>query len=110
MAVDYNELLYEKMQNEYNRFLMELDELLPIDVVRNAYQIVMKEDILSCFVDSRRPQIEAKALYLLQNPLDDLYQEWLGTDGSYMDMLRDTIDERAKSAVREMKEKQREGR
>lgn len=110
MAVDYNELLYEKMSAEYNQFLLELDEMLPQDVVRNAYQIVVKEDILSCFECSKRSQTEAKALYLLKNPLDDLYQEWLDTDASYMDMLRDSIDERIKSAVKEMKDKQRESR
>ena len=70
----------------------------------------MKEDLLCCFECSERLQVEAKALYLLKKPLEDLYREWLETDASYMDMLRDTIDDRAQSAVKELKAKQRESR
>ena len=108
MQIDYNTLLYEKMQKEYNQFLEKLEEMVPQEVIEYAYEKVVKEDILCCIEYSKYPQVEAKALYSLKNPLHELYQEWLDTDVSYMDTLRGTINERAKSAVKETKEKQRE--
>lgn len=39
---------------------------------------------------------EAKALCREQYPLDRMYQEWLDTDVSEMQMLKDSIDETAK--------------
>lgn len=110
MARDYNKLLYEKMSAEYDRFIEDLKQMPPEQIIEHSYEKVMKEDLLSCFEFTDRSQTEAKALYLLKNPFDDLYQEWLDTDASYMDMLRDSIDERIKSAVKEMKDRQRESR
>ena len=67
-------------------------------------------DLLSIFEYTNFPQTEAKALYKLDKPLDALYQEWLHNDLSYMDLLRDTIDNRIESAVRELKAKSRDSR
>ena len=48
--------------------------------------------------------------YLEKYPLDRIYQDWLKSDVSYMGMIRDTIDDSAKDAVKERREKQRESR
>ena len=66
--------------------------------------------MLSIFEYTDFPQTQAKALYKLDKPLNALYQEWLHNDMSYMDMLRDTIDNRIESAVRELKAKSRDSR
>lgn len=110
MNANYNELLYEKVQAEYNAFIEEIKQLPPEQIVEKSYQKTIKEDLVTICGEINRPQNEAKALYLLKNPLEEMYQEWLGTDVDYMDLLRDTVDERAKSAVKELKEKQRESR
>lgn len=110
MPTDYNELLYEKVQAEYNAFIEELKTLPPEQIIEKSYQKTIKEDLVVICRETDRPQSEAKALYLLKYPLEEIYQEWLETDVSYMDMLRDSVDERGKSAVKEMKEKQRESR
>ena len=110
MLRDYNKLLYEKMSSEYDSFIEKLKQMQPEQIIERSYEKVMKEDLLSCFEYSERPQIEAKALYLQKNPLESLYQEWLETDVSYMDMLRDSADECVKFAVKEMKDRQRESR
>ena len=110
MAVDYNKLLYEKVQQEYNEYLADLKKLPPEKIIEQSYQKTIKEDMVTLCGETERPQSEAKALYLLRYPLEEIYQQWLDTDVSYMDMLRDSIDDRAKSAVKEMREKQRESR
>ena len=110
MAVDYNELLYEKMSAEYDSFIERLKQMPPEQIIEHAYEKVMKEDLLSCFEFTDRSQTEAKAMYLQKYPLDALYEAWMKTDASYMDMLRDSADECVKSAVKMMKDRQRESR
>ena len=107
---NYNTLLYEKMKHEYDEFIEDLKLKTPDKIIRHSYEKVMKEEILSCFESSDRPQKEAKALYLLKYPLEEIYQEWLGNDYSYMYLIQYTIDDRIKSAVKEMNQKQKESR
>ena len=110
MAVDYNDLLYEKAQKEYDDLIAELKELPSEHVIERAYEKVIKENILCILEDSQRDQKEAKALYLEKYPLDRAYQDWLKSDVSETAMLRDSIDDTAKDVVKERREKQRESR
>ncbi len=110
MAVDYNDLLYEKMQQEYDAFIAGLKLMSSEQVIDSAYEKVIKSDILIECENGRLEQKEAKALYLEKYPLDRIYQDWLKSDVSYMGMIRDSIDDSAKDAVKERKEKQRESR
>ena len=68
MAVDYNDLLYEKAQKEYDDLIAELKELPSEQVIERAYEKVIKENILCILEDSQRDQKEAKALYLEKYP------------------------------------------
>lgn len=110
MPTDYNELLYEKVQAEYDDFIEELKRMTPEQVIEKAYEKVIKEDLVTEIQHESLEQTEAKALYREKYPLDRLYQEWLDTDVSYMDLLKDSIDDTAKKAVKEMKDKQKESR
>ena len=110
MAVDYNDLLYEKAQKEYDNLIAELKELPSEQVIERAYEKVIKENILCILEDSQRDQKEAKALYLEKYPLDRAYQDWLKSDVSETAMLRDSIDDTAKDVVKERREIQRESR
>lgn len=110
MAVDYNELLYEKLAKEHNDFVESLKSKPPEEIIKASYEKVMKDDLLSVFEYADFPQSRAKALYKLDKPLDALYQEWLHNDMSYMDMLRDTAENRMESAFKEMIRKSRDSR
>ena len=110
MPLDYNELLYEKVQQEYDAFIAGLKLMSNEQVLDSAYEKVIKSDILIECENGRLDQKEAKALYLEKYPLDRIYQDWLKSDVSYMGMIRDTIDDSAKDAVKERREKQRESR
>ena len=110
MAVDYNELLYEKVQSEYDAFIEELKRMTPEQVINKAYEKVTKENMVTIIQEENLTPAEAKALNREKYPLDRMYQEWLDTDVSEMQMLKDSIDDTAKQAVKEMKEKQKESR
>lgn len=107
---DYNELLYKKLHQEHEAFIADLKTKTPEQIIEASYEKVIKDDLLSIFEYTDFSQTEAKALYKLDKPLDALYQEWLHNDMSYMDMPRDTVDNRIESAVRELKAKSRDSR
>lgn len=107
---DYNTLLYDKMKPELDKFIAELKTKSPEQIIELAYELTIKEDLLSIFENTDFSQEEAKALYSQKYPLDSLYQGWLSNDLTYMDQLRETVDDKIKSEVKEMKDKQRESR
>ena len=107
---DYNTLLHEKMKQEYNEFIEALKQMSPEQIIEHAYEKVFKEEFLNECEMTVLEQQEAKALYLQKYPLDRIYQDWLKSDVSYMGMIRDTIDDSAKDAVKEHRAKQRESR
>lgn len=96
---DYNEVLYNKMKKEFDDLIAEIKTMPAEKIIEFSYEKVLKEDILSIFEYTDFKQEEAKALYVLDNTLDVLYQDWMHTDLSYMDMLRDIVDERIKKEV-----------
>lgn len=106
---DYNALLYEKVQAEYDAFIEELKTKPAEEVIEKAYEKVFKEEFVCICEFANFDRKEAKALYLEKYPLDRMYQDWLKSDASYMDMLRDSVDDSLKSAA-ERRDKQRESR
>ena len=107
---DYKRLLHLKMQDEYAHFVEELDNMTPQQVRDKAFEIVSKQDILFCVENSVITQTEAKALYQLDKPLDAVWENWNLSDMSYMNLIHRAIEDKAKDAVKEMKDKQRESR
>jgi len=107
---DYNTLLYEKVQSEYDSFVDELKTKPVEEVIEKAYEKVIKEEMTCICEFANYEQKEAKALYLEKYPLDRMYQDWLKSDVSYMDMLRDSVDDSAKTALMERRENARESR
>ncbi len=110
MATDYKELLCEKLQKEYDAFVDNLKQQAPEDIINSAYRIIFMKDLVTVCENDIFTQKEAKALYRLNAPLEELYQEWLSNDFSYMDMLRDTVKDRAASTVKDLKVKHKESR
>ncbi len=107
---DYNALLYEKVQAEYDAFIEELKAEPAEEVIKKAYEKVIKEEFVCICEFAKFEQKEAKAMYLEKYPLDRMYQDWLKSDVSYMDMLRDSVDDSLKDAAAERRDKQRESR
>lgn len=95
-----NTRLYKKLCLEYENFINLVVTLPPNEILERAYEKVFKADILICFENQDISYEKAKALYSLKNPLEELYQEWLNTDVSYMEDLRDAIENRAGSAAK----------
>ena len=110
MKKDYNELLCEKVQKEFDEYKEMLMKKTQEEVFNHSYETTIKEDMVSILESEDFTQTEAKALYKLEYPLDACYQEWLDNDMSNMENLRDTINDRVKIAIKEQKKNERESR
>ncbi len=110
VSENYNEMLHKKASQEFEGYKESLMQMTPEQVMAHSYETVMKQDILACLEEGDLFFREAKALFRMEHPLEACYQEWLRNDYSHMDMLRDTIDDRARAAVQEQKKNERESR
>ncbi len=90
--MDYQTQVYQKLSAEYEDFLKSMEKLSGMEAIEHAYEKVFKEDILLCFEDMDLTPQQAKALLSAKDPLDECYRKWLKSDVSYMDDLRETVE------------------
>ena len=98
--------LCEKMKTEYEGFIGDMKLKPAGDILEAAYEKVFKEDLLLTVETENLNDEQIAALLTLETPLADLYWNWLDTDVSYMDMLRDSVDEYADAVIKELKAEQ----
>jgi hypothetical protein len=84
--------LYEKLYKENCQFIEKLKTFSPEEIIAQSYEKVFKEDILMCFEDEDFiNEKDIEKLLKKENLLNFLYREYLDSDISYMEMLRDNI-------------------
>lgn len=99
------------MEEEYGIFLKHLENMEPKEIIKASYEKVMKEDILYAMEENNLAGDQVEALLELQNPLEDIYQQWLKMDCSYMSDLKECIlDHASRLAEKEGGEKMANGR
>ena len=86
-----NQKLAEKVERELADFREDILSKSPQEVYDAAYQIILKNDIAECFSEADYSPQAAKALLKSPNLLNDIYAEWIETDYSHMEDLRQTI-------------------
>lgn len=94
--LDYNDRdsqLYERAKAEYAGLMENLKRKAPQQIIEAAYEIVMKADILCLLESHDMDKKDVNILLTLEKPLDSIYQEWMKSDCSYMDMLRQAMDD-----------------
>jgi hypothetical protein len=86
------EKLWERLQGENESFREEMLQKSPNEVYEKAYEITIKNDLLMLFEEINISARKIDTLMSFDYPLYAMYREWLDTDASHMDMLRDTVD------------------
>lgn len=76
---------------EFDKFIKDISWNDTEKIIDAAYEIVIKQDILTAFQTEHFSLKEAKALHTLDEPLFEIYREWLKNDCSNMQQIRDTI-------------------
>lgn len=110
--MNINDRVYEKLSAEFDTFMDSMKQLSGEQAIQKAYEKVFKEEIVTCFEcgSMNISPKEAKALLAKNRPLDYLYDEWVGSEHSFLDMLRDCIDDSVKDLAKEFSAKSREAR
>lgn len=94
-------LLWERAAKEQSDFIENLKHQPPEKIIDASYEKVIRDDILMTFEDDYLSDAQVKELLKLDYPLSACYNEWMETDYSHMEMLRDTIDDYTKELVKE---------
>ncbi len=108
--MDIRKKLYEKMQKEYNDFIEEMKNNEPQFIVNNAYQIVIKEELVAMFYPESEQYVidEIKALNKTKNPLEELYQGWMDSDAGIHSVLEDNVSDTIEEIQKEQREKKKD--
>ena len=78
----YSEKFVSRINDENNRFLEDMKKRPPEEIIRSAYEIVIKEQI-AMFVSEVLQVIDENkvdALLSSKNTLDEIYKEWIEND------------------------------
>lgn len=73
-TAELNYDLYAKMDREMTQFVEWLNLQTPEEVMRHAYEFVVKSDILSTLEDFDLTDEHARALLISEDPLEELYR------------------------------------
>ena len=90
-----NTALYEKMYAEQQKFIDELKNSTPEIVIQNAYELVIREDILLHLEENDLEPHQCRALLKEKEPLSKLFLAWEKHEGNHMSEIRDCIENKA---------------
>ena len=107
---DLNTILYQKMYDEQEQFRDKLLNSSPRDVMLNAYELVIREDILLSLEYSDLSDDQAKVLMRSEHPLSDLYLKWENHESRHMEEIQSLIKEYADQLIRSTKAKTQDAR
>lgn len=94
-APNYQRLLFEKMQDELTKFCASLTKQSPEVLIKSAYEIAVKDEILLLFDENEDVDLitneQMHTLCKKDYPLDELYNAWLKADCTIREMLMNAI-------------------
>lgn len=90
-----NTALYKKMFAEQQKYVDELKNSTPEIVIQNAYELVIREDILLHLEENDLEPNQCRALLREKEPLNTLFLAWEKHEGDHMNEIRDCIENKA---------------
>ena len=101
---DLNTALYEKMAAEQDKFRDWLKSQPPEEILHHTYEYTVREDIVMAMEELELTDAQAKALLESPSPLADVYRYFEKLETGYMDVIRDSIENRADDVCRAKEE------
>lgn len=102
------EQLYDKMQSEQSLFCSRLLSMSAEEVMDNAYEYAIREDIMIALEHNDLTRVQVQALLQTATPLADIYAQWSKMEAAYMDSIQEAIEARAGEAIEEQHRRHRE--
>lgn len=107
---ELNTRLYQKMFAEQKKYRDWLLTLTPKEVLEHGYEYIMREDILLLLEYHDLPDAQAKALLKSPSPLADVFKDWEKKETGHMEDIWQTVEDRAKEAVKKEAKKEQKVR
>ena len=101
---DLNTALYEKMAAEQDKYRDWLKSQPPEEILNHTYEYTIREDIVMAMEELELTDAQAKALLESPSPLADVYRYFEKLETGYMDVIRDSIENRADDVCRAKEE------
>jgi len=98
---ELNTLLYNKILKEQDLFKEKLRNSSAREVMENAYELVIREDILLHFEENDISGEQARVLLKSDHPLSDLFNAWENHESKHMEEIGETVEEYAKKLISE---------
>ena len=92
---DLNTVLYEKMATEQEQYRDWLKSQPPEEILHHAYEYSVREDIVLAMEELELTDAQAQALLDSPSPLADVYRYFEKLETAHMDVVRDSIENRA---------------
>lgn len=86
-----HEKLVNKIHEEHEQYLAEIEKLPPKEIIFKAYEICYREEFVGMLENTEYSDEVMKKLLKVPNPVGMLYDEWLHWDCSVCEMLEDVI-------------------
>ena len=96
---ELNKALYDKMSAEMERYREELLSMPSEEILKNAYEYAVREDILLTMEDYDLDDKRARALLDSETPLSDVFQTVEGENIGYTDMIQRCVWKKANSLL-----------
>ena len=93
--------LYEKFSAEQDNYRTWLLKQSPEEVLRHSYEYTVREDIVMMMENAEFSPQQAAALLWKGTTLSDIYKDFTKIETGYMDILRDTVENRANDILKE---------
>lgn len=104
MNTDQSTALYMKMAAEQDKFRDWLKSQPPEEILNHAYEYTVREDILMAMEELELSGAQAQALLDSPTPLADVYRYFEQLETGYMDIIRDSIENRADDVCKAQEE------
>lgn len=101
---DLNTALYEKMAVEQDKYRDWLKSQSPEEILHHTYEYTVREDILMEMEQLELTEAQAKALLDSPAPLADVYRYFEKLETGYMDVIRNSIENRADDVCKAQEE------
>ena len=85
------EQLTNKIHEEQEQYLAEIEKLTPQEIIYKAYEICYREEFINIIDNAEFSDELMQSLLELPNPIAQIYEEWLHTDVGVWDILEDVI-------------------
>ena len=93
--------LYEKFSAEQDNYRAWLLKQTPEEILRHTYEYTVREDIVMMMEDAEFSPQQAVALLWKGTTLSDIFKSFTKVETEYMDILRNTVENRANDILKE---------